>query len=158
MKTFFTLVLLVFLVWCTAEAPEGTQPNMNQTQVIQEMNQETELLPSSEDLIDDLINDVNEVIENEDTMNSETTIDKVELSTTYQNPVMEVIMDIEYDLDEEGKITEISLTSPNFDGIWRYNDWVQGTVGLTVEEASQYVISGSSYATPAFQAALKETL
>ncbi|MDA9129218.1 hypothetical protein N9J72_01955 [Candidatus Gracilibacteria bacterium] len=181
MKAFFTLAVLVFLVGCTAEAPGNTETDVNQEQVVQDMDQETELLPDSDELIDDLINDVSEVIEDEGSIDTETPdatdetqvddaeeIDEtaqestesevVELSTTYNNPKMEVVMDIEYNLDSEGKITEIEVTSPNYDGMPDFNSGVQPVVGMTVSEASEYYVSGSSLTTPAFQAALKETL
>lgn len=80
----------------------------------------------------------------------------VELSTTYNNPKIEVIMDIALDVDDEGKISQISVTSPNYQGMPEFNKGVQWVIGLTLEEASEYVVSGSSLTTPAFQSALKQ--
>ena len=156
MKTFFILLSLAFLASCTAEAPSdevSATPEVTvQEQTLSDIDEATANLPDTQEVVDELLSEVDEIANDE----SEATV--VELSTTYRNPTMEVIMDIEYSLDTEGKISEISLTSPNFEWISRYNDGVQPVIWMTVEQASEYVISGSSYATPAFQAALKESL
>ena len=79
----------------------------------------------------------------------------VELSTTYNNPKMEVVMDIEYSVAEDGTISEISVTSPNYWWMPEFNTWIQAVVWMTVSEASQYNVSWSSLTTPAFQSAMK---
>ena len=70
---------------------------------------------------------------------------------------MEVQMNIEYELDSDDKISSISVTSPNYKGMPQFNSGVQAVVGMSVQEASEYYVSGSSLTTPAFQAALKKT-
>jgi hypothetical protein len=40
----------------------------------------------------------------------------------------------------------------------KYNTDVQAVIGMSVEQASEYYISGSSLFTPAFQKAMKSSL
>lgn len=82
----------------------------------------------------------------------------VQLATTYNNPKWEVDMNISYTLGSDGKISQISVTSPNYSGMTQVNSKVQAVIGMSVKEASDFYISGSSLATPAFQKALKWSL
>ena len=177
MKAFYTLIALMFLASCGAEAPAKdivATPDVVQ-ETVADIDQATEALPDTQEVVDDLIEEVNsvplteedtieEVIpeeieeawETEDRATEEQAATKVvELSTTYNNPKMEVVMNIEYSVDSDDKISEISVTSPNYGGMPEFNTWAQGVIGMTVEEASEYVVAGSSLTTPAFQAALK---
>jgi len=52
----------------------------------------------------------------------------VVLSTSYNNPKMEVIMNIEYSLDENETISDISVTSPNYGGMPEFNNGVQSAL------------------------------
>ncbi len=79
----------------------------------------------------------------------------VELATSYTNPAGNVDMNISYSLDDSGKISEISVTSPNYKWMVWFNKNAQAVIGMTVEQASEYYVSGSSLTTPAFQKALK---
>lgn len=81
----------------------------------------------------------------------------IELSTTYNNPKIEVIMDIDIEVSENDIIESISVTSPNYGGMPEFNTKIQEVVGLTLDEAAEYNVSGSSLTTPAFQAALKNS-
>jgi uncharacterized protein with FMN-binding domain len=69
-------------------------------------------------------------------------------------------MDIKYNLDEEGKITMIDITSDNYDGLWNFNTGAKEViVWLTLEQASEVeLISGASLTTAAFKEAIKKQL
>ena len=82
----------------------------------------------------------------------------IELSTTYTNPAMEAVMNIEMSVDDSNIIQSISVTSPNYQGMVSFNWAVQEVVGMSVSEASEFYVSGSSLASPAFQKALKKAL
>ena len=132
MKAFYTLILLVFLASCGSETV--TEDSAMQTpdvvqETVVEIDDSVEALPDTEEVNTDSSPSTgvesieDEVVEEEAT--EEQAEEVVELSTTYNNPKMEVIMDIEYNVDSEGKITEISLTSPNYDDMPKWNDRVQ---------------------------------
>lgn len=159
MKTFYSLVLLVFLVSCWTEAPIDQNPETSnvQQEVAAEIDQTVESLPDPKQEVDELLEQVDEIAEEDDSSSQVQSSEVVELSTTYTNPAMEVVMNIEYSLDSEDKISEISVTSPNYPGMPDFNAWVQPVVGMTVQEASEYVVSGSSLTTPVFQEALKNS-
>ncbi len=82
----------------------------------------------------------------------------IEISTTYTNPAMEAIMNIAIEVNDENIIESIAITSPNYKWMPQFNTWVQGLVGKSLEEASEFYVSGSSLASPAFQAAIKGSL
>ncbi len=183
MKAFYSLVLLIFLTSCSSEAPVvGTlNPITPVQEVVTEIDETVEALPEvapdTQEIVDTLIEEVNSVplsesddkdenvtptwsddLKEEEQVGSTFPSKVVELETTYNNPKMEVMMNIEYSLDSDDKISEISVTSKNYPGMPDFNTWIQAVVWMTVEEASEYVVSGSSLTTPAFQGALKETL
>ena len=171
MKAFYILILLVFLTSCGTEV--STEDITVSPDVVQEtrmeIDQETEILPDTQEVVDELINEVNTVpLGEEDNLEVDTPSEiespktekissskVVELSTTYNNPKMEVVMNIEYTVDEDNKISEISVTSPNYGWMPEFNTGVQGVIGMTVDEATEYVVAWSSLTTPAFQAVLK---
>ena len=82
----------------------------------------------------------------------------IELSTTYTNPAMEAVMNIALEVDENNTVTSIEVTSPNYQGMPQFNAGAQWVIGLSLEEASEFYVSGSSLASPAFQKALKSAL
>ena len=82
----------------------------------------------------------------------------IELSTTYTNPAMEAVMNISLEVDGNNTVTSIEVTSPNYQGMPQFNAGAQWVVGLSLEEASEFYVSGSSLASPAFQKALKSAL
>jgi len=82
----------------------------------------------------------------------------LELSTTYTNPAMEAIMNISLEVNDDNIIQSIEVTSPNYQGMVSFNSAVQEVIGKSVSEASEFYVSGSSLASPAFQKALKDTL
>ena len=82
----------------------------------------------------------------------------IELSTTYTNPAMEAVMNITLEVDDNNAITSVEVTSPNYQGMPQFNAGVQWVIGLSLEEASEFYVSGSSLASPAFQKALKSAL
>jgi len=156
MKAFYVILLLVFLASCGKETiAEPTPVQDIPNEVVEQTAEEIE------EAISELPDDVMKFVqENSDRIDAEEMVkyeDKVvELSTTYTNPATEVIMNIEYTLDSDDTIASISVTSPNYKGMPWFNDAVQAVVGMSVADASQYSVSGSSLATPAFQNALKQ--
>jgi uncharacterized protein with FMN-binding domain len=79
---------------------------------------------------------------------------------SYANPAQEVYMDINYNLDQSGKITMIDITSDNYNGLGDFNTAAKEViVGLTLQEASEVdLISGASLTTAAFKEAIKTQL
>ena len=65
----------------------------------------------------------------------------VELATTYNNPSMEVVMNIEYELSADETISSISVTSPNYRGMPKFNDSIQNVIGMSVDDAAEYYVS-----------------
>lgn len=82
----------------------------------------------------------------------------IELSTTYTNPAMQAVMDIALEINANNVIESIEVTSPNYKGMVTFNQAVQAVVGMSVSEASEFYVSGSSLASPAFQKALKGSM
>lgn len=157
------------------ELDEATE-SIPDSNVIESDTSDTEVVQDAEEIIDDLIDQVvgsdNETeetadlespneeiqeIEVGDESEEQASVKVVELSTTYTNPQVEVVMNIEYSLDENDTISAIELSSPNYQGMARYNELIQWVIGLSVEEASEFAIAGSSLATPAYQAAMKKS-
>lgn len=79
------------------------------------------------------------------------------LNAPYVNPKWDVDMVIEYKLDLEGKITEISTSASTYD-LWKFNWKLDPVLWKTLEEASEMYFSGSSLTTEAFQSALKKEI
>jgi len=183
MKAFYVLLLLVFLASCSAkDITPAEQTSSDIDTAVEEIADELDVLiqeeSPSEDAQesaeepsdhshdgDDHDHDHDDIWEEVQVSDPQEEISEpeqafvqpkvVELSTTYNNPAMEVQMNIEYELDSDDKITSISVTSPNYKGMPQFNSGVQAVVGMSVQEASEYYVSGSSLTTPAFQAALK---
>jgi len=171
MKAFYAIFLLVFLASCgTAVNPEPeVNPDTPATEIQQEVS--VEIDAEAEKIIEELIKiweDDDEIWEEENAVKSivpapqiEESQDTasapkvIELETSYTNPAGNVDMNISYSTDSDGKITEISVTSPNYKWMVGFNKNAQAVIGMSVTEASEYYISGSSLTTPAFQEALK---
>lgn len=136
MKVFSLLFLVMFLVSCgTSTQVEETQPTDTQeTQMQQE--------------IDDL-------------EMSEEDMSKVEvINYSYTNPAQEVNMKIEYSLNDNGEITQVDISSDNWDKLGDFNTAAkEKLIGLTLEQASETdVASGSSLTNAAFKEAIKTQL
>lgn len=160
MKIFYSTLLLVLLASCgdatpeqTLDTPEPIPPAVETT--TQEIDAATEAM--------DDIQESSEQVSEEEIVVAPTPVAEeevqadtlIELSTTYNNPKIEVVMDIDMTVDENDIIQSISVTSPNYSGMPEFNSGIQAVVGMSVEEASEYYVSGSSLTTPAFQEALK---
>jgi hypothetical protein len=63
-------------------------------------------------------------------------------------------MSVAYELDSDGNIASIDVSATTYD-LSQFNQGAQAVVGMTLEQASEYVVSGSSLTGPAFRAALK---
>lgn len=135
MKIFSLLFLVMFLVSCgTNPTLEETQPEELDAQMQQEIN---DLEMSQEDM------------------------SKVEvINYSYTNPAQEVNMKIEYSLNDNGEITQVDISSDNWDKLWDFNNAAkEKLIGLTLEQASETdVASGSSLTNAAFKEAIKTQL
>ena len=135
MKIFSLLFLVMFLVSCGANpAIEETQPEELDAQMQQEIN---DLEMSEED------------------------ISKVEvINYSYTNPAQEVNMKIQYSLNDNGEITQVDISSDNWDKLGDFNTAAkEKLIGLTLEQASETdVASGSSLTNAAFKEAIKTQL
>lgn len=167
MKYIYVLFLLVFLASCgantTTEEPTSTDNDVEAIveSTLDEFNAELDELDTDTNEEASESAPVEEVMEKEESTSevveeAEAENKVVMLQTKYTNPQTEVIMDIKYELDAEGKITSINVSSDNYDGLGDFNEAAQVVIGKTVKEASEASIAGSSLTTPAFQAALKD--
>lgn len=180
MKIFYTTLLVVLLASCSEATPqESTQTAEDQTipaieTTIDDIDtaiesielSEEETIPETEEQDTPTTTiqteETQEVsVETEEPQEEEVVEETVpsekliELSTKYNNPKIEVLMDIDMTVDNNDIIQSISVTSPNYQGMPEFNSGIQAVVGMSVDEASEYYVSGSSLTTPAFQAALK---
>lgn len=141
MKVLTLLLFVTFLASCTANVEENNT-NQDTTSV-----EETTLSD-----IDNAMSDLDNMQKDES---------KVQLiKYSYANPAQEVNMDIEYNLDDSGKITMIDITSDNWDKLGGFNNAAKEVVvWLTLQEASEVdLISGASLTTAAFKEAIKTQL
>lgn len=179
MKFVYAVFLLVFLASCThSQAPKSDVTSELETKTateatVEEVNQAlnelevTEITieenPEPAVVVEEIIDDINDAVEEVEQAQKEITEVSsepkvVKLQTTYQNPKTNVIMDISLSLDDNEKITSISVTSNNYDGLGKFNSSAQSLIGKTIEEASEVYLSGGSLTAPAFQKALKDSL
>lgn len=136
------------------DAPEESWGADAPSEVSSEIDAELETMEKEESApVQDTESEVIEPIIEEES-NEVSSSELIELSTTYNNPKMEVVMNIAIDVNDD-VIESISVTSPNYRGMPEFNTGVQAVVGMTVAQASEYFVSGSSLTTPAFHAALK---
>jgi hypothetical protein len=149
MKAFYIVLLLVFITSCGSNAIIEDVPEEVTIKTTQELDEAIQELPE-------------EIIEEWNRWNQDTKIASeskvVELSTKYVNPAWEVDVNIEYKLAADYTIASISVTSPNYAGMNRYNNTLQDVIWMSIQEASEYYISGSSLFTPVFQKAMKLSL
>jgi len=141
------------------EAPSEEPPvvEANVEWKIEAPSEEPPVIPAVDDTTSD-IDDAVEQIETQDESADSSETSLIELSTSYTNPAMEAVMNIAIEVDSDNIIESISITSPNYKWMPKFNDGVQGLVGKSLEEASEFYVSGSSLASPAFQKALKKAL
>lgn len=145
MKAFYVVLLLVFLASCGSEVNVETPSDPVVQETTQEMNDALAELP--------------EEIE----VSTDTSVQQwddakiVQLAAPYTNPKWPVDMQIEYSLDEQGNIESINVFATSYD-LTNFNQSIQSVIGMSVEEASDYYVSGSSLTTPAYQEALKSSL
>ena len=162
MKAFYVVMMLIFLTSCGSNPSiGGPEPEVNPNiEAAEQIEKELSNLPDDIDNDTDSLWSVDfmktEEIENETVMQGEQKV--IELSTQYVNPAGGVDVSISYELSSDNTITSILVTSPNYSGMRKYNDNLQNVIGMSVEEASEYYISGSSLFTPAFQAAMKSSI
>lgn len=138
------------------EAP-SEQPPVIPTEVEGEAwEAPSEQPPVIEETTDDIDAALEEIDDN--TSDESTAKDLIEISTTYTNPATEAIMNIALEVDDNNTITSIEVTSPNYKGMRQFNSAAQAVVGKSLQEASEFYVSGSSLASPAFQKAIKSKL
>lgn len=142
MKAFYALFLLVFLASCGSDVAETVVTPSESTA------EET----SAE--IDWEIMEIPEEVMMEDTAMVESESKVEVLDAAYTNPKWPVDMEIEYALDANGTIESIDVSATTYD-VSGFNSAVQDVVGMTLEEASDTYVSGSSLTSAAFNSALK---
>jgi len=161
MKVFSIVLLFLFLTSCGSNVTTDSNSAVQKTQedvyiATASLPETVEQVPVEEEVESHEDTQEIEIVEVDVPDVQEATIPKViELSTTYNNPKIEVVMDIDIELDANDRIAAISVTSPNYGGMPKFDDKVQGTIGMTLEEASDFHASGSSLGTAAFQKVLK---
>lgn len=145
MKAFYAVFLLIFLASCGNEAvvetatPETPEAAVEQT--VEDMEAE--------------MNDMPEEISNDETASAESQVQV--LDAGYTNPKGPVDMQVEYTLTQDETIASIEVSATTYDVSW-FNTAVQDVVGMTIEEASDTYISGSSLTSAAFNNALKSAM
>lgn len=154
MKTFYILLLLVFLASCGSENEVAVLPDI-EIPVIEKSSpiEIVEIDEALSELPEEIIDIMEE--ENSDTSTEISESKVVILDTPYVNPKGEVDMMIEYALDSEDKIETIDVSATSYD-LSDFNASIQAVIGMSVEEASEYYVSGSSLTTAAYQDALKK--
>lgn len=145
MKAFYAVFLLVFLASCwsesVVEAPISETPDSAVEQTVDDI--ETEM------------NDMPEEISNDETASTESEVQV--LDAGYTNPKGSVDMEVEYTLAEDDTIASIGVTASTYD-VSGFNGAIQDVVGMTIEEASDTYVSGSSLTSAAFNNALKSAM
>lgn len=152
MKYITFLFLSIFLVSCgQAVKQEPTQSNETDTTTNEKIKTQ-----ATEDATNEIAQEVSTPASSTVTDNQE--LKPVKLQTKYNNPQGEVIMDVNYTLDADNKISSISITSPNYDGLWDFNTSAQTLIGKTVAEAAEADIAGGSLSSGAFEDLLESQL
>lgn len=141
MKAFYVIFLLVFLASCGSEAIVSESPNVEQSQqeTLEELDSEIESLSSDDDVENEAVSESSVVI----------------LDAGYTNPKGPVDMVIEYELSDDSKVESIEVSASSYD-LSTFNSEIQSVVWMTLEEASEVYVSGSSLTTAAFSSAIKE--
>ncbi len=172
MKSFFAILLIVFLASCGSQTsinqeknpPEILTPseeNLAREYEEQESDDQTwdSMSPETQEAIDSVVSDLintESSIPPRQELTEEFIPQTIEKTTSYNNPKWKVDMNISYVLWEDGTIQSLSVTSPNYRGMKNFNKQVQAVIGMTEQEASEFYVSGSSLTNPAFQAAMKQ--
>lgn len=145
MKAFYVVFLLVFLASCGSEAvvetatPETPDAAMEQT--VEDM--ETEM------------NNMPEEVSNDEAASLESQVQV--LDAGYTNPKGPVDMQVEYTLADDQTIESIEVSATTYN-VSEFNNEIQNVVGMTLEEASDTYISGSSLTSAAFNNAIKSAM
>ena len=152
MKTFCIVITLAFLVSCWESVVVDTP--------IQEPTvEEQETVTEIEGALDELIETTQDAEVDEGSAMEPQASDWEEivlLDATYTNPKGSVDMTIEYELGVNDIIENINVSATTYD-LTGFNDSIQSVVGMTLEEASDTYISGSSLTSAAFNNALKKS-
>ena len=152
MKAFCISLALVFLVSCgestVVDAPIQ-EPSIAEQETVTEI----------EGALDELIETTQDAEVDEGSAMEPQASDWEEivlLDATYTNPKGSVDMTIEYELGVNDIIENINVSATTYD-LTGFNDSIQSVVGMTLEEASDTYISGSSLTSAAFNNALKKS-
>ena len=150
MKAFYAVFLLVFLASCGSEVVVETAtpetPEVVVEQTVEDMEAEMNDMP--EEIIED------EIMEDETaSVESEVQV----LDAGYTNPKGPVDMQVEYTLAWDGTIASIDVSATSYD-VSSFNNSIQSVVGMTIQEASESYVSGSSLTSAAFNNALKSAM
>lgn len=169
MKKFTSLLfLLVFLASCGGEAvtPVDTpateiEAGINQTN--EEIEAEIEMFEDNlesegvEVTEDNLEEDVAPEDNSEDVSVGEDTAQVMQAQVSYNNPKQAVTANIEYSLDNEGKIASINIGDSNYDITKHLSDWnLDVLIGKSLDEVEDTYIAGGSLTVPAVKKALAE--
>lgn len=157
MKAFYVLLLLVFLASCGSEVVENPELDVPVIEgpAIEAPIVEAPAIEEINEALDELPEEVIDLMEENSDTSAEVEDSKiVKLETPYINPKGEVDMMIEYTLNSENKIETIDVSATSYD-LSDFNASIQAVIGMSVEEASEYYVSGSSLTTAAYQAALQ---
>lgn len=146
MKYILTLsALLLILASCGATSSSTQEDAAVEASVDSEIDGalEAELAPESEDSAVDSSTD-------------ETASGMVVVETSYDNPAGNVDMNISYTLNSDGTIASMDVVNEDRP---QFADAVEAqVVGMTLEEAADIYVAGSSLASDAFSKALKSQM
>ena len=158
MKAFYIVLLLVFLASCGSEVVEESVEVLPTVEApVIEMPQVDRINDALDELPQEIIEEIEaeDAVEENDEVSEEVMEAKVvKLEAPYTNPKGPVDMVIEYSLDSEGKVETIDVSATTYD-LSKFNISIQAVVGMSIEEASEYYVSGSSLTTASYQAALQ---
>jgi hypothetical protein len=86
----------------------------------------------------------------------EATSKVTKVQAKYNNTQQDVVLDIEYSLDDEGNISTIEITDTNGYDLWRNfsNDNLDVLIGKSLDEVDDTYISGGTWTVPAIKNAL----
>lgn len=160
MKFASFLLLLVLLASCGAEQTiVKDTPQPTTTEVVEETNNQiatelesldtsenTEALSLKEETETQWPNGINN---NDQEVNTEVT----KVQAVYKNPKQEVYIDMEYTLNDDGKIASIQMTDSNYNQQW-LDENLQILVGKSIDEIDDTYIAGWSLTIPAVKKAL----
>lgn len=172
MKTFYTLLLLIFLTSCgsanIAESPVDTSSDVStettQDQTDMDTQAEDAVRPEESDSMSESDTDMPEDLmsgEMSDDIEADmATLDEaannevMTLDASYKNPKVEVDMMINYSLASDNTIESIEVTATTYD-ITEFNSAVQELVGQDISQAEDFYAAGSSLTSDAFTSAIK---